>query len=58
MPFMVILLLIILVAMFGFWDTLQAIAGGIVIFGLMVLLAVALVAGIVYRLIRRPADRL
>lgn len=58
MPLLVVLLLIVLVAMFGFWDTLQAIAGGIAILILLGLAAVALVAGLAYRLFRRSGERL
>lgn len=41
MPIVVILLIAILVGMFGFWDTLQAILGAVVLASLVVLAAVA-----------------
>lgn len=44
MPFIIILLLAILVAQFGFWDTLSGILGGIGILILVILTGIALVA--------------
>ncbi len=56
MPFLVFLLLIVLVAMFGFWDTLQAIVGATL---LIVILAVvfALTVVALVRALMRPRRR-
>lgn len=53
MPILVFLILVILIAQIGFWDTFTAILGGVAMIVLFVLLAIALVvlAGIL--LVRR-----
>lgn len=53
MPILIFLILVILIAQVGFWDTFTAILGGVAMIVLLVLLAIALVvlAGIL--LIRR-----
>jgi hypothetical protein len=43
MPLLVFLLLVILIAQVGFWDTFSALLGGLAMLVLFVLLAVALV---------------
>jgi hypothetical protein len=57
MPIIVILLIVVLVAIFGFWDTLQAGLGAIGIIALLVLftgaLVVAVGAGLIDKLKRR-----
>ena len=56
MPILILILLIVLVAQFGFWDTLSAVLGGI---GIIVLLLVtagailALAGAMVMRRLRR-----
>ena len=44
MPIILFIILVILVAQIGFWDTFAAILGGVAMIMLFVLLAVALVA--------------
>jgi hypothetical protein len=44
MPIIVFLILVILIAQLGFWDTFSAILGGVAMIVLFVLLAIALVA--------------
>ncbi|MCB1883286.1 MAG: hypothetical protein KDG89_04690 [Geminicoccaceae bacterium] len=44
MPILVVILLILMVATFGFWGTLKAILGGIGVLVLLVLLGLALAA--------------
>jgi hypothetical protein len=44
MPLVIFLILVILIAQIGFWDTLSAILGGVLMIVLLVLLLVALVA--------------
>lgn len=53
MPILVFIILVILIAQIGFWDTFTAILGGVAMIVLFVLLAIALVvlAGIL--LVRR-----
>lgn len=53
MPILIILLLAVLVAQFGFWDTLQGILGGIGIIVLLVLTLAALGAAVVAFAARR-----
>jgi hypothetical protein len=55
MPILLFLILVIMIAQLGFWDTFQAILGGVAMLVLFVLLAIALlavVAGLVLRRIR------
>jgi hypothetical protein len=60
MPILVFIILVILIAQIGFWDTFTAIVGGVAMIVLFVLLAIALVmlAGLllVRRLRRRGQD--
>lgn len=44
MPLVIFLLLVILIAQIGFWDTLSAIVGGVLMIVLLILLLAALVA--------------
>ena len=44
MPLLIFLVLVILIAQIGFWDTLAAILGGVAMIVLFVLLAIALLA--------------
>ena len=53
MPILILIVLAILIAQIGFWDTLQAVLGGIAMIVLLILLAVTLAALAVYVAIRR-----
>jgi uncharacterized membrane protein YtjA (UPF0391 family) len=53
MPVLIFLVLIILIAQLGFWDTFQAILGGVAMIILFILLAIALVALVVALVVRR-----
>jgi hypothetical protein len=53
MPLLIFLVLVILIAQVGFWDTFSAILGGVAMIVLFVLLAIALVALAGVLLIRR-----
>jgi hypothetical protein len=53
MPILIFLILVILIAQVGFWDTFSAILGGVVMIVLFVLLAIALLALAGVLLIRR-----
>jgi len=53
MPLLAFLILVILIAQLGFWDTFSAILGGIAMIVLFVLLALALAALAAVLLIRR-----
>ncbi len=53
MPLLVFLVLVILIAQIGFWDTLTAILGGVAMIALLVLLAIALVALVGLLIVRR-----
>ncbi len=44
MPLLIFLILVIMIAQLGFWDTLSAILGGIAMIVLFLLLAIALAA--------------
>ena len=55
MPFLIVVLLIILIAQFGFWDTLQAVLGAMAMIVLLWALVVAIVIaifGYIYRRLR------
>ena len=55
MPLLILILLIILIAQFGFWDTLQAVLGAvamIVLFWALVIAVVIAIFGYVYRRLR------
>jgi hypothetical protein len=53
MPLLIFLVLVILIAQIGFWDTFAAILGGVAMIVLFILFAVALVALIAVLLLRR-----
>ena len=53
MPIILFILLVILIAQIGFWDTFAAILGGVAMLVLFVLLAIALLAGAGVLLLRR-----
>jgi hypothetical protein len=57
MPILLFIVLVVLIAQLGFWDTFAAILGGVAMLVLFVLLAIALVvlAGILlFRRLRKP----
>lgn len=53
MPILIFLILVILIAQVGFWDTFSAILGGVAMIVLFMLLAIALLALAGVLLIRR-----
>jgi hypothetical protein len=53
MPILIFIVLVILIAQVGFWDTFSAILGGVAMIVLFVLLAIALLALAGVLLIRR-----
>lgn len=53
MPILLLILLAVLVAQIGFWDTLGALLGATAVFGLFVVVIVATVAVAGYLVIRR-----
>jgi hypothetical protein len=53
MPILIFVVLVILIAQVGFWDTFSAILGGIAMIVLLVLLAIALVVLAGMMLLRR-----
>ena len=53
MPILIILLLAVLIAQVGFWNTLTAVLGGIAMVILLIAVAVALVLALGYLLKRR-----
>lgn len=57
MPLAIFLLLVILIATFGFWGTLEAILGGVLLVILLLLLAAAVVALVVRSLLNRAGGR-
>lgn len=57
MPVVVILLLALLVGMFGFWDTLQAVLGAAAVVVLVVLVAVAAAVVLGVMAVRRVKGR-
>ena len=59
MPLLIFVLLIVMIAQLGFWDTFSAVLGGVAMIILFILLALALVAllGVLtYRRLRRRPD--
>lgn len=58
MPIIIIVVLAILIAQIGFWDTLGAILGAAAMFALFILLLVLLAALVGYLLFRRVRRRL
>lgn len=57
MPLLIFLLLIVMIAQLGFWDTFSAILGGVAMIILFVLLAIALLALIINLTVRRLRRR-
>ena len=57
MPILLLILLIVLVAQFGFWDTLSAVLGGIGIIILLIVTAGAFLALAGSMMLRRFRDR-
>jgi LPXTG-motif cell wall-anchored protein len=57
MPILIIILLAILVAMFGFWDVLSAILGAVGLVILLVVVGVALAAAAGYAAVKRRRRR-
>ncbi|HYZ25503.1 MAG TPA: hypothetical protein VE597_01215 [Geminicoccaceae bacterium] len=57
MPILVFIILVILIAQIGFWDTFTAILGGVAMIVLFVLLALALVVLASLLLVRRLRRR-
>jgi len=53
MPLLILLVLIILIAQVGFWDTFAAILGGVAMIVLFILLAIAFVALVGILMLRR-----
>ena len=53
MPLLLVLLLVLLIAQIGFWDTLGAVLGAAAMIVLLVILAAAVVALLAYMLVRR-----
>ena len=58
MPIILFLLLVILVAQVGFWDTLGAILGAAAVMALFVILLVAVAITAGYMILRRVRSRL
>lgn len=53
MPLLLFLILVIMIAQLGFWDTFQAVLGGVAMLVLFVLLAIVSLAVIVALMFRR-----
>jgi hypothetical protein len=53
MPILIFLILVIMIAQLGFWDTFSAVLGGVAMLVLFVLLAIALLAVVGALLLRR-----
>lgn len=53
MPIVILILLVILIAQFGFWDTLQAILGAVAMMVILWAIAIALVLAVVRYLYRK-----
>ncbi|MGH6913100.1 MAG: hypothetical protein ACREH6_05005 [Geminicoccaceae bacterium] len=53
MPILIFLILVILIAQLGFWDTFQAILGGALMIVLLVVLAIACVSLLGASIVRR-----
>jgi hypothetical protein len=58
MPILILLLLAVLVAQIGFWDTFSAVLGAIGVVVLLVLLGAALIALTVHYLLRKTRAHL
>jgi hypothetical protein len=53
MPILIFLILVIMIAQLGFWDTFSAILGGVAMLVLFVVLAIALLAVVAAMFFRR-----
>jgi hypothetical protein len=53
MPILIFLILVIMIAQLGFWDTFSAILGGVAMLALFIVLAIALLAVIAVMILRR-----
>ena len=53
MPILIFLILVVMIAQLGFWDTFSAILGGVAMLVLFVLLAIALLAVVATLLLHR-----
>ncbi len=53
MPLLILLILAIMIAQIGFWDTLSAIVGGVLMIALLVLLVVAALVLVGFLAVRR-----
>jgi hypothetical protein len=53
MPILIFLILVIMIAQLGFWDTFSAILGGVAMLVLFAVLAIALLAVLAAMLLRR-----
>jgi hypothetical protein len=53
MPLLILLLLIILIAQFGFWDTMEAVLGALAMIVLLWALVVAIVVALIGYIFRR-----
>jgi hypothetical protein len=53
MPILIFLVIVILIAQIGFWDTLQVVIGGFAMILLLILLAGSLAALVIYLAVRR-----
>jgi hypothetical protein len=53
MPILVFLIIVIMIAQLGFWNTFEAIVGGVAMLLLLALLAIALLAVIATMILRR-----
>ena len=53
MPILIFLLLIVMIAQLGFWDTFSAVLGGVAMIVLFIVLAIALVALLITLSLRR-----
>jgi uncharacterized membrane protein YkvI len=58
MPLVIFILIVVLIATFGFWDTVQAVLGAIGLIILFIVLFAALIACIAYWLVGRTRRRI
>jgi len=57
MPLLLFIIVVVLVAQIGFWDTLQAILGAVAMVVLVVILAIVALAVLAYLFVRRGMRR-
>ena len=57
MPILVLLLIVVLIAQIGFWDTLAAILGAVGMIILLILLLIGIAIAVGYWAVRRAARR-